>query len=767
MMSFKFEYEVKPSIDYNIGYGLKNKFKPYSFNFPVSLKNGNYRFGYDRRDQIHIEERDESFVSWRKDMHLEENTNPLIKKIHEMEIAEEKELEKLIKKEILSIDSNLEFESIHKQLYKDVSIELKKNRAKEVFTEESLNLEKTKLKYLDIYRDFLLKRNTAKELIKENPEHSLGFRFQKEIITDEDLEGLDKPIGEMTAKEHALILETINKALEKDLEGQFYKNDRFGLEIGNPSSKLENNSVEFWYEEIERALILNLFKKLDKNKTMELTSDFTKVLDIEKIGVNLSRVDETEIVVRSVILLSKLSNEININQKYGPFFKILNEIYKYEELIGHALSPHTTYDIEKDGNFTEIEIGAKEMERFKDQVLDKTLKVDLEIEKAFKKLINNTKHELQIEECFRQAEEVYEIIIDIDKRMKQLEKEYIVDLYQEKDIHRLIKKLIIHDLITEEESLELEKSPIGKMLIEHSASLNKNQKEIEIIIDESMPMVKAYREIIINNDIQATKESIEININKEKEFGKVVHEIRIEKNETKIKFNKRFWFLRATDPFDWKVLPYSDYPYRKEPIVFNNDKKIPDNWQLEMIPKLHQEVKDHPMPFGQNLGDEEMALSIEIMIDVINIMILIWSRMFYNFSGYTGSQAVIRFTKLLYDWLMLETSIEEMEKKDSKEHYFRAYRWIRWEAEKVAIKARDDMRLSGNMYIDEWIFELIYYMENHHFDTMPIFDVIGKMDEFRALLRTDDPQGDIDFILDKVKGMRHKIIECKANKSNE
>ena len=77
------------------------------------------------------------------------------------------------------------------------------------------------------------------------------------------------------------------------------------------------------------------------------------------------------------------------------------------------------------------------------------------------------------------------------------------------------------------------------------------------------------------------------------------------------------------------------------------------------------------------------------------------------------------------------------------------------------------MELNGNMYISEWIFELIYYMENHHFDTMPIFDVIEKMDEFRALLPEDDPQGDINFVLDKVKGMRHKIIECKAKKSNE
>lgn len=768
MVSFKFEYAVKPSSDYKIGYGLKNKPRAYPFNFPIGLKNGNYRFDYDRRDQIHIDQGEVNYVSWGKDMHLEENTNPFIKKLHEMETIKEKELEKIIKNEILSEVLNKKFETIDKHLYKDSSIELKKSESKNLYIEKSLELEKVKLKYLEIYEEILFTRNKVKELIQENPEYLLKSNFEKEIMTEEGLNGLDKPKSEILTDEHIFILEGVKKALEREMESLFYKNDLF----------------EMWHKNTEQSLKLNLFKQLEKNKTTELTSDFIKTLDIEKVEIALAKEDMSEIVVKSIVLLSKLNHEININKEPGPFFKVLNEIYKYKELVNSVLFLYTLYDIEKESKSIEVKVNSEEIERFRDKYLDKSFEVDLNIEESFKMLINNTKHdlykevkekllknttinEIEIEECFKQLEEVYEIVISIENEMKQLDKASIVDLYKEKDIHKLIKKLAIHDLITEGELIEFEKSPIGKILLEYSRSLDKTPREDEIIIDESIPMVKAYKEIMINDDIQATKKSIEIDISKEKEFKKVISEIEIEKNETKIKFNKRFWFLRATDPFDWKVLPYSDYPYRKDPIVFNQDKKIPDNWQLEMTPKLHQEISAHPMPFGENLGDEEMELSIEIMIDVINIMILIWSRMYYNFSGYTGSQAVIRFTKLLYDWLMLETSIEEMEKKGSKEHYFRAYRWIRWEAEKVAIKARDDMSLSGNMYIDEWIFELIYYMENHHFDTMPIFDVVAKMDEFRALLPNDDPQGDINFILDKVKGMRHKIIECKANKSNE
>lgn len=814
MLSFRFEYAVKPKDSYKIRYGLKNKPRPYSFNFPVGLKHGKYRFNYDRRGQIHIEKYTNLFIKnlneikseelinpFIRNLHeveLEEAINPFIKKLHEIEERREKELEKIkyeILKEasdnilgsadrILSIN-NIDkiFKSNDKKLYKDISIELKRNKVRKLYIEKNLELEKAKFKYLDIYEDFLLSRNKIRELVNNSPDYLFNFQFIKELMLNKDLNGLDKPTGEMAVDSHTIILQVVEKAVEVELGAILSRNNLVDLEKENTHSGLENIPSGIWYEDLEQIFDLDLFKELEKNKIIKLTNDSTKNLEIEKTEVDLIK-ESPEILVTSIILLSKLNQEIDINKEPGPFFKILNEIHKYKEIMSHILFLYTDYDIEKELEYIQVEMDSKNISQFKDNHLDKNFKVDLSIEESFKKLINNTNHDLykelkekvlqnttinevEIEECFKQLEVVYEIIINIEEKMKQLDKDFIVELYEEKDIHQLIKKLVIHGLITEDESVQLEESPIGNILLEYSKSLDRMAKEQEIIIDESIPMIKAYNEIMVNDDIQATKTSIEIDVNKEVEFKKVVSEIEIEKNESKIKFNKRFWFLRATDPFDWKVLPYSDYPYRKEPIIFNQDKKIPDNWQLEMIPKLHQEVSEHPMPFGESLGDEEMALSIEIMIDVINIMILIWSRMFYNFSGYTGSQAVIRFTKIIYDWLTLETSIEEMEKKESKEHYFRAYRWIRWEAEKVAIKARDDMTLSGNMYIDEWIFELIYYMENHHFDTMPIFDVVGKMDEFRALLPSDDPQGDINFILDKVKGMRHKIIECKANKSNE
>ena len=126
MLSFRFKYAVKPKDSYKIRYGLKNKPRPYYFNFPVGLKHGKYRFNYDRRGQIHIEkyanlfiknlneikseELINPFITNLHELELEEAINPFIKKLHEIEEIREKELEK-IKYEILKEASDNMLES--------------------------------------------------------------------------------------------------------------------------------------------------------------------------------------------------------------------------------------------------------------------------------------------------------------------------------------------------------------------------------------------------------------------------------------------------------------------------------------------------------------------------------------------------------------------------------------------------------------------------------------------------------------------------------
>lgn len=349
------------------------------------------------------------------------------------------------------------------------------------------------------------------------------------------------------------------------------------------------------------------------------------------------------------------------------------------------------------------------------------------------------------------------------------------ELVSIESFNEIVKDNNLIDVVTsvlieiEDKDLELDPSPTREILKNLVKELKK-KRILEFTIDEDLPLVRAYREINKSKpDIEVLREQAVV---KEKSIELSQKFRDMDKFEEKnLDLYKRFWFLRATDPLDWKIVPYNNYPYENEPVVFDENKDmIPDNWQLEMIDvenKMFKKIDKNPVPFGKDTSNVEMALSIEIMIEMINILILLWSRLFYAFTGYTGTQSVTRLTRTLYEWLTLETSINAMDNKKSKEHYLRAYRWIRWEAEKVSIKAREDMNLNGNFYIDEFIFELIYYMENHHFDTMPLFKVVEVMDEYRALIPTDEPQGDIEFVLDKVKGMRHRILDCREKRNNE
>ena len=162
---------------------------------------------------------------------------------------------------------------------------------------------------------------------------------------------------------------------------------------------------------------------------------------------------------------------------------------------------------------------------------------------------------------------------------------------------------------------------------------------------------------------------------------------------------------------------------------------------------------NHPIPLGEDLGLREIPVSIAIMVDFMNILLLLWSKRLLAFSGMTGTQAVTGMSKLVHQWITLDTSLEA----ESIEDYNRCYRWFRWESEKVYNRAKQDPNLRGNYWIEEVIFEMIDYLEMHHFNKMPEWDmVLMKMDEQRDIF--NDPQFDIPIVLDKFKGIRKRAI---------
>ncbi len=185
---------------------------------------------------------------------------------------------------------------------------------------------------------------------------------------------------------------------------------------------------------------------------------------------------------------------------------------------------------------------------------------------------------------------------------------------------------------------------------------------------------------------------------------------------------------------------------------------MPENYHVVYPNEFYKCIDKHPIPNGKDLAPDEIGVSINILIDLINIFIMMWCKFTPAFWGWTGTQAVLGMVDSIYEFITLETSREEQIKEDVKEQYDRAYKWLRWEGEQMALKARYDTGLRGNYYVGLMLEELIYYMVDHHFDVLPLFEDVNKMDEWRTMFDRDVNK-DIKFVLDKVKGIRHKILE--------
>lgn len=160
----------------------------------------------------------------------------------------------------------------------------------------------------------------------------------------------------------------------------------------------------------------------------------------------------------------------------------------------------------------------------------------------------------------------------------------------------------------------------------------------------------------------------------------------------------------------------------------------------------------HPIPFGNDLGIKEIPVHINIMVEFINILMLIWQKRYIGFTMHTGREAIQGICKIVYKWLTLETSM----KHPSINEYLRCYRWMRWEAEKVYNLAKADLKLNGNKWIRILILEMIDYLEMHHIDVVPILNDIRDTDYWRNVFT--DVNNDINVLLDKGKGARNYVV---------
>jgi hypothetical protein len=115
----------------------------------------------------------------------------------------------------------------------------------------------------------------------------------------------------------------------------------------------------------------------------------------------------------------------------------------------------------------------------------------------------------------------------------------------------------------------------------------------------------------------------------------------------------------------------------------------------------------------------------------------------------TGKESMQFIMELIYDWYTLETSMPNPD-------YYRAYRWIRWEAEKVYFLNLD----TGLQAVGTLIANLIGYLKNHEFNLVPLWRNPKAMDIERNFNKVAQ-NGDLMKVLDKIKGERYYYIETQ------
>lgn len=202
---------------------------------------------------------------------------------------------------------------------------------------------------------------------------------------------------------------------------------------------------------------------------------------------------------------------------------------------------------------------------------------------------------------------------------------------------------------------------------------------------------------------------------------------------------KRWWWLNSTTPGDSLIIPNKDFSYNEE--LLNN----PHYEYLRFT--------NHPIGWGDMWGIDwnipAYAVSIEIMLDLVNILIMVWHSNVQGLLCSTGKESMQFIMELLHDWYILDTSTPNVD-------YYRAYRWIRWEAEKVYFLNLEN----GLQAVGVLIANLIDYLKQHHFNLVPLWRSPKAMDVERNFNRIAQ-NGDLMKALDKIKGRRYYYIETQ------
>ncbi|MEY7998596.1 hypothetical protein AB8U03_00020 [Clostridium sp. Mt-5] len=228
--------------------------------------------------------------------------------------------------------------------------------------------------------------------------------------------------------------------------------------------------------------------------------------------------------------------------------------------------------------------------------------------------------------------------------------------------------------------------------------------------------------------------------NESRSLGSFNRDLYKEVNNNKfIEITKRWWWLNSTDPRDNLIIPNMDFSYNEE--LLNNS-------YYEYL-----RFTNHPIGWGNTWGIDwnipAYAVSIEIMLDLVNILIMTWHDNVQGWLCCSGKESMQFIMELLYDWYTLDILKPNAD-------YYRAYRWIRWEAEKVYFLNLDN----GLQAVGLLIANLIDYLKRHHFNLVPLWRNSKAMDIERNFNRMAQ-NSDLMKALNKAKGKRYYYLETQ------
>lgn len=639
------------------------------------------------------------------------------------------------------------------------------------------NLNKNGSKQISInYLDLIFEISIFKNIIKENTKIFKNLNADKQFIKQKELESLDimdkifnkfdetmdfdyeREYGLLKSNNKYLI-RGIFKELEdektllfdsKYLDKEVFNDKNQNVLNRNEIKELKNNLNEFF---IDQEHVKEIFKE---EEMFLLFLGWSRRLLKNKANIKLFRQFMIEMQNQDT-LKNTSKKELDIKKMYKRF-----------------LDRKDSYDFNV--NKAKANLDRK---KIKDNVIKKNsirLKrnnnKDMYVEKELKMFVYGVLKELTIDnlEQFLKKEVIRKIIKDSlvgfdSKKPHELLKDNVCKLLLSKKIKELFKgynevllnKITIKEIENIFESLKLDKEHIPNVSIDDNKAL----------------LEKVYRKFFEQKNNLVDKKIMDfvnelpnlMSMNKEilKEDSKIVSKdlnLQNYKSDKDLPLFRRFWFLdnmKLDGGYsDLMILPQEDYPYEKDPIK-EGGFVVCDNWNVVYPHSFYNKIDKHPIPFGKDLGRKEVEVYLKILVDVINIFIMLWAKFERAFWGWTGTQACIGMANAVYNWIMLESSKEEMRKNNVEDQYKRVYQWIRWECEKMSLKARNDGELKANYYIELLLKELFLYMQDHHFDITPIFENVEKMDEYRHTLY--DVHNDINFVIDKVKGIRHIMLE--------